>query len=103
MNSMTNTKAILVPSTTRLKAGQTFRFPPEGQKINLPATVGDEEITVVACQSAFAGAEVLRGANVGDRVVHPSIARLNSSNQAEIQLAPDRAKTVKKTITIEVR
>jgi Domain of unknown function (DUF4384) len=95
-------KTILVPATTKVKAGEQFRFPPEGKKMVVPAVTGQEQITVFASEAAFPTGELLRGGGVTDRVVHAFPVRA-SGKQAEVQFAPDPAKTVKKTITITVQ
>jgi serine/threonine-protein kinase len=95
-------KTILVPATQKVKAGEQFRFPSEGQKLVVPAVTGQEEITVYASEAPFPTAELLRGNGVSDRVVHAFTVRA-SGKDAEVQVAPDPAKTVKKTITLTVQ
>jgi serine/threonine-protein kinase len=95
-------KTILVPATTKVKAGEQFRFPAEGRKIVVPAVPGQEEITVFASEAPFPTGELLRGSGVTDRVVHAFPVRA-SGKQAEVQFAPDPEKTVKKTITVTVQ
>jgi serine/threonine-protein kinase len=95
-------KTILVPASTKVKAGEEFRFPPEGKKVVVPSVTGQEEITVFASEAPFPTGELLRGNGVTDRVVHAFPVKANGK-QAEVQFAPDPAKTVKKTITVTVQ
>jgi hypothetical protein len=95
-------KTVLVPATTKVKAGEQFRFPPEGKKVVVPAVTGQQQITVFASEAAFPTGELLRGSGVTDRVVHAFPVRANGK-QGEVQFAPDPVKTVKKTITVTVQ
>jgi serine/threonine-protein kinase len=95
-------KSILVPATTRIKAGEEFRFPPKGRKLTAPAVPGQEEIAVIASETGFPAGELLRGNGVSDRVVHAFAVRVNGK-KAEVQIAPDPARTVKKTIALTVQ
>jgi serine/threonine-protein kinase len=95
-------KTVLVPATTKVKAGEQFRFPAEGKKVVVPAVTGQEQITVFASEAPFPTAELLRGSGVTDRVVHTFPVRANGK-QGEVQFAPDPVKTVKKTIIITVQ
>ncbi len=90
--SASGKKVILAASTTQVKAGKEFRFPPEGQKLNVKAGAGKETITVFASEKAFNEGELLRGTGVADRVVH-----------RDMPYSFNPFKTVKKTITIESR
>jgi mono/diheme cytochrome c family protein len=90
--SASGKKVLLAKSTTQVKAGKQFRFPPEGQKLNVKAGAGKETITVFASEKAFEEGELLRGDGVADRVLHRDVP---------YQFNP--FKTVKKTITIESR
>jgi serine/threonine-protein kinase len=93
---------ILVPSTTLVKAGQEYRYPSNGKKIVVPGAIGQEFITVIASTQPFRPAEVLTGKYLPDRVVHP--VRINASQgRYDIEISPDPAYTVKKTLTIETR
>jgi len=95
-------KTVLVPATTKVKAGEQFRFPAEGKKVVVPAVTGQEQITVFASEAPFPTGELLRGSGVTDRVVHTFPVRA-TGKQAEVQFAPDPVKTVKKTITVTVQ
>jgi serine/threonine-protein kinase len=86
-------KTILVPSTTVVKAGETFRFPPTGA-IRIRGNLGKEQITVFASDVPFPPGVLLHGADVVDRVVHPFDA-------AGFKFDP--ARVLKKTIEIETR
>jgi serine/threonine-protein kinase len=90
-------KAILAPATTRLKAGQELQ-----KKITAPAETGDIAVSVLASEGAFPTGELLRGSGVADRVVHAFPVRVNGK-KAEVQVAPDPTKTVKKTLTVTVQ
>ncbi len=84
-------KAILAPSTTVVKAGESFRFPPKGE-IKIRGNLGKEQITVFASDAAFPPGVLLHGTNLVDRVVHAF-----DSNGF------DPARVLKKTIEIETR
>lgn len=100
--SLKGRKTILTPSSTLVKAGQQFQYPPKGTTIKVPGTPGKEFITVIASDAPFTGGEVLRGDGVADRVVHPYAFRATTRG-IEILSSPEPARTVKKTITIETR
>ncbi|MGZ3337669.1 MAG: hypothetical protein ACXVBV_20315, partial [Isosphaeraceae bacterium] len=76
---------------TRVRAGQQYRFPPEGA-IKVRGGLGKEWITVFASTTEFPPGELLRGQDVVDRVVH------------RFQAAADRdTRILKKTIEVETR
>jgi serine/threonine-protein kinase len=84
-------KVIMAPNTTRVRAGQHYRFPPEGA-IKVRGGLGTERITVFASTAEFPPGELLRGQDVADRVVHC------------FQDAADRyTRILKKTIEVETR
>ena len=84
-------KVILAPNTTRVRAGQQYRFPPGGA-IKVRSGLGKERITVFASTTEFPPGELLRGQDVVDRVVH------------RFQAAADRdTRILKKTIEVETR
>jgi hypothetical protein len=87
-------KTVLVPASTKVEAGEQFRFPPEGKKAVVPAVASQEEIAVFASEAPFPTGELLRGSDVADRVVHAFPVRANGK-QGEVQFAPDPARTVK--------
>jgi serine/threonine-protein kinase len=95
-------KVILAHATTRLKAGEELRIPPEGTKLSMPAGAGQEEIAVLASEAPFPTGDLLRGNGVSDRVVHAFPVRVNGK-KAEVQFSPEPAKTVKKTIAVTVQ
>src|SRR5262249_5876320 len=94
-------KALLTPKVTQVKAGKEFRFPPQGQTLKARAP-GKEQISVLASQEAFLEGELLRGDGVSDRLVHPVQLTLKGQG-ADMRISPDPVKTVKKTITMEVK
>jgi serine/threonine-protein kinase len=84
-------KVILAPNTTRVRAGQQYRFPPGGA-IKVRGGLGKERITVFASAAEFSPGELLRGQHVVDRVVH------------RFRAAADRdTRLLKKTIEVETR
>jgi serine/threonine-protein kinase len=90
--SASGRKVVLAASTTKVKAGEQFRFPPEGQKLNVKSGAGKETITVFASEKALPEGELLRGTGVADRVVH-----------RDLPYGFNPFQTVKKTIAIESR
>ena len=60
--SIRGEKVILVPSTTVVRAGQTYKYPPEGNIVQ--PELGKELITLFASDQPFPGGEVLRGEGV---------------------------------------
>jgi mono/diheme cytochrome c family protein len=90
-------KVVLAPATTRLKAGQELQ-----KKVTAPSEAGDLQVSVLASEVAFPTGELLRGTGVADRVVHAFPVHV-SGKKAEVQVAPDPGKTVKKTITVTVQ
>jgi serine/threonine-protein kinase len=95
-------KTILAPSSTRVKAGQTWRFPPEGKSLKVPAGTGQEQITVIASTAPFAAGEIHGAPGVADRLIHPHRVILRGSG-IEVQVAPSAVHTIKRTLTIETR
>ncbi len=95
-------KTILVASNTQVKAGQTFRFPSDGRKIRIPKNAGQEQITVLASSTPFAGGEVVSLPNVADRIIHPSRVVVNGK-RVEVQISPNPQTTLLRTIVIETR
>jgi hypothetical protein len=95
-------KVILVPSTTYLKAGQQFRYPPEGKKLMVPKGPAQEHITILASLNPFPAGEIYTAPYVADRLVHPYRVVLKG-NQVQVQVSPDPIHTVKRTIPIEIR
>jgi hypothetical protein len=91
---------ILAPATTLVKAGETFRFPPQGA-IKIQPTIGKEQITLFASEQPFPAGQLLRGAGVADRVVHAFYATPSANNDDAPAFDPVRI--VKKTITIETK
>lgn len=93
-------KVILVPATTEIAPGNSFRFPSQGA-ITIQPTVGKEQITLFASTAAFPAGEVLRGKNVIDRVVHNlySFERKDARNR----IGFDPVNVIKQTIEIETR
>lgn len=100
--SARGTKVILVPSSTSLKANQSFRFPPEGRKIRVPRGPSQEHITVIASLQPFPAGEVHTGVGVADRLIHP-YRLIPRGNQVQIQVSLDPLQTVLKTIPLEIR
>jgi serine/threonine-protein kinase len=97
---------LLAPSSTLLKAGQTFRHPPAGEVLKIRSGLGKEQITVLASEQAFPEGELLRGRkaegrSVADRVVHPFYALKREEGRTVVTFDP--AKMLKKTIEIETR
>jgi hypothetical protein len=92
---------IWVPPTL-VQAGREFRFPPEGQAIEVLGQLGKEQYTLFAAPEKFPAGEVLRGTGVTDRVLHPFYELRRDSND-RIRPTFDPAAMVKKTIEIETR
>jgi serine/threonine-protein kinase len=95
-------QVVLVPAGTRIRAGQEFRFPPQGKKVKVPRGAGQEQITVIAAEAPFAGGEVLTAAGAADRMVHPFHV-VTTGRGTEVRFALDAEQTVKKTIAVETR
>jgi len=100
--SASGRKVILAPATTKVKAGQQFRFPPEGKTLKVKGNAGRELVTVLASEKAFSSGELLRGDNLADRVVHRLNVRSNGPN-IEMDLSVNTFQMVMKTIAIESR
>ena len=93
--------SVLVTSETRLKAGETFRFPPEGGII-VRGGNGRDVVTVYASATPFAGGELLRGdAHVADRFLH----RLENIQfeKGRLVIETHAHQMVKKTLEIETK
>jgi serine/threonine-protein kinase len=85
-------KVILAPSSTVVKAGGSFRFPPKGT-IRNKGNLGKEQITVFASDAPFPPGVLLHAEDVADRVIHPFDAADGF----------DPSRVLKKTIEIETR
>jgi serine/threonine-protein kinase len=94
-------KIILAPSSTRVKAGQIYRYPPDGKEIRIRGRLGKEQITLFASAAAFPAGELLRGKGVADRVVHPFYTIRPKGKR--LRLVFDPVQVVKKTIEIQTR
>lgn len=93
-------KVILVPAGTKVEAGQTFQFPPNGT-IVVQAALGKELITLFASETQFASGQIFRGEHIDDRIVH-DFYRLDSLNAGHAILH-DARQVLKRTIQIETR
>jgi hypothetical protein len=91
---------IVTPAGTRVKANETFRAPISGVKVS--AKAAKEQITVLASEVAFSGGEVLNGFGVPNRVIHRSGIQQENGRMV-IETGPDPFRSVKKTVTLEVR
>ena len=93
-------KVILVPSTTKLAAGEQFRFPKSGS-IKIQSGLGRESLTLFASSNPFEAGVVLRGKDVVDRVIHSFFSLQRDTGVVTPGFDP--RKFVKKTIFIETR
>lgn len=93
-------KVILVPATTKVAAGQQFRFPKDGS-IKIQGGLGREQLTVFASTEPFETGTILRGKDVIDRVVHPFF--MLNRDDGTVTAGFDPNKFVKRTLTIETK
>lgn len=89
---------ILKPDA-ELAAGETLRFPESG-KLKVKPRLGKEEIILFASESEFAEAEIFRGTNVADRIVHKFY---QTSAKDGFELENNASEMVKRTLVIETR
>jgi serine/threonine-protein kinase len=99
--SVRGEKVIAVPAGTRVRAGETYRHPPEGKVLRIRGGLGKEQITLFASATRFPAGELLRGRGVADRVVHPFYELEQRDGRRRVRFDP--ARVVKKTIEIETR
>jgi hypothetical protein len=95
-------KQIWVPSTTKIKSGEEYRYPPKGESLEVKDKPGKHQVTVYASTAAFPKGEILKATNVADRVAHP-FHMYQKGKSYELTYSPDPAKTIKKTIELEVK
>jgi serine/threonine-protein kinase len=93
-------KVILTPTPLQVGPGQSYRFPPQGG-LKIRGGLGKEQITLFASHQEFPGGELLRGAQVSDRVVHPYYQYRKDGNRWRQTMDPTTI--VKKTIDIETK
>jgi serine/threonine-protein kinase len=101
-------KGILTPAVVPVAAGQTYQYPPAGQKWTINAQPGKEQVTVFYSSQPFPSGQVLRdrdpnrkGYHLGDRVVHPFF-KVNPPGTSP--LVADEGESVgKKTIDVETK
>ena len=91
--------ASLVPAGTILQAGQTLRFPETGF-LKVKAALGSEDIILYAGKTDFPAAQILRGKNIADRIVHPLYTLTRDQG---LQVENDARAMIKRTLTIETR
>jgi len=95
-------KTILVPSMTKITAKEAFRLTPKAKPIKLSSKPGTETITILACEVPFVGGEVMNGFGVPNRVIHRSGVR-EENGRLVVTNGPPPTRTIKKTLTIEVK
>lgn len=89
----------IIKPNTKLHAGETFTFPETG-KLKVQPKLGSEEIILFASESEFDAAEIYRGKNMADRIVHNFY---QPNGKDGFSLHNDASGVVKRTLTIETR
>ena len=90
-------KVLLTPKPVVVKPGETFKL----DSVRVRAGVGREQVTLLASVDPLPPAELLRGNEVTDRVVHKFYKLTAEAGRS--RLTADAAAVVKKTIDIETR
>ncbi len=92
----------ILTQVIKVEPGQTYAYPPEGEPaLKSKATLGKEQITLFASDTAFPAGELLRGKGVTDRVVHAFWTVERKDGRTRVIQNP--ARLVKKTIDVETR
>lgn len=97
VGTSTRGKKKLLTEVIRVEARETYAFEP----VKIKAALGKEQITLYASTQAFTAGLILRGKDVGDRVLHP-IYQVESKDR-RYRLTNDAEGMVKKTIEIETK
>jgi serine/threonine-protein kinase len=96
----TTGRKVILSSGVKVKAGQTYRYPPKGA-VKMRGGLGKELITLLAGTAEFPAGELLRGEGVADRVVHRFYDVSLKGKRPLLRYDP--AALGKKTIEIETR
>jgi serine/threonine-protein kinase len=93
-------KVILTPEKIAVRSGETFRYPNQGG-IKIKPGQGKEQITLLASDEELPPAELLRGKDIADRVMHPFFAVKRYKDR--LVVSPIPARMLKTTLEIETR